>query len=234
MSIASPTLRSSSSTVPGPSLSRSPMSMRARPSTAETWTGTSNTVSRSAAMRVVGPSGSGTVGISAGAPPSSRLGNETLPSSLMLGSPQYFVCVGEAAPGADIACDGGADRSVRCGGVAADAAVRPFDAAIADGDIGLGEHDEAALETFGAHDVVELFARRGIERVVDAHSDVRRGYQLAEAIAGQRRDFGKRLARDQRRHGLARHRHGDLDGFAFEPGFDRLQRFVGLAEIDGD
>src|SRR5580698_1946458 len=222
MSIASPTLRSSSSTVPGPSLSRSPISMRARPSTAETWTGTSNTASRSAAMRVVGPSGSGTIGTSACPPPSSRLGSGTLPSSLMLGSPQYFVCVGEAAPGADIAGDRGADRRVGPGDVAADAAVRPFDAAIADGDIGLGEHDEAALKTFGAHDVVEFLARRRVERVVDAHGDMRRGHQFAEAIARQRRDFGERLARDQRRHELARHRHRDLNGFAFEPGFDRL------------
>src|ERR1700683_3145697 len=105
-------------------------------------------------MPVVRPAGAGTVGKSACAPPSSRLGSETLPSSLMLGSPQYFVCVGEAAPGADITCDRGADRRVGRGGVAADAAVGPFDAAIADGDIGLGEHDEAALETFRAYDVV--------------------------------------------------------------------------------
>src|ERR1700722_5319897 len=189
MSIASPTLRASSSTVPGPSLSRSPISMRARPSTAETWTGTSNTASRSAAMRVVGPSGSGTIGTSACPPPSSRLGNGTLPSSLMLGSPQHFMRVGEGAPGADIVCDRGGDRRVGRGGVAADAAVRPFDAAIADGDIGLGQHDEAALKAFGAHDVVELFARRGIERVVDAHGDVRRGHQFPETIARQGRDF---------------------------------------------
>src|SRR5580692_6108900 len=111
----------------------------------------------------------------------------------MLGSPQYFVRIGEAAPGADIARDRGADRRVGRGDVAADAAVRPFDAAIADGDIGLGEHDEAALKTFRAHDVVEFFARRSVERVVDAHGDVRGGYQLPEAIAGQRRDFGKWL-----------------------------------------
>src|ERR1700722_3819857 len=86
----------------------------------------------------------------------------------MLGSPQHFVRVGEAAPGADIARDRGADGSIRCGDVAADAAVGPFDAAIADGDIGLGEHDEAALKAFRAHDVVEFFARRGVERVNDA------------------------------------------------------------------
>src|SRR5258708_38830167 len=160
MSMASPTLRSSSSTVPGPSLSRSPTYMRARPSTAETWTGTSNPASRSAAMRVVGPSGPGTIGTSACPPPSSRLGSETLPSSLMLGSPQHFLCVGEAAPGADIARDRAADRRVGRGGVAADAAVGPFDTAIADGDIGLGEPDQPALETFRAHDVVELFPPR--------------------------------------------------------------------------
>src|SRR5262249_2807347 len=148
MSIASPTLRSSSSTVPGPSLSRSPISMRARPSIAETWTGTSNTASRSAAMRVVGPSGSGTTETSVAAPPSSRLGSGTLASSLMLGPPQRFVRVGEAAPRADIACDRGADGGVGRGHVAADAAVGPFDAAIADGDVGLGEYDQPALEAF--------------------------------------------------------------------------------------
>src|SRR5579864_2266623 len=191
MSIASPTLRSSSSTVPGPSLSRSPISIRARPSTAETWTGTSNTASRSAAMRVVGPSGSWTIGTSACAPPSSRLGSGTLPFSLMLGPPQHFVRVGEVAPGADIARDRGADRRLGRGGVAADAAVRPFDAAIADGDIGFGKHDQPALKAFRAYDVVELFARRRIERVVDAHGDVRRGHQFPEAIARQGRDFGE-------------------------------------------
>src|SRR5580704_12510442 len=108
-------------------------------------------------MRVVGPSGSGTIGTSACPPPSSRLGNGTLPSSLMLGSPQDFVRVGDAAPGADIVGDRGADRRIGRGDVAADAAVRPFNAAIADGDVWLGEHDEAALKTFRAHDVVEFF-----------------------------------------------------------------------------
>src|SRR3954463_1724856 len=51
MSIASPTRRSSSSTVPGPSFNNSLTSILERPSTAETCTGTSNTASRSAARR---------------------------------------------------------------------------------------------------------------------------------------------------------------------------------------
>ena len=55
---------------------------------------------------------------------------------------------------------------------------------------------------------------------------MRRGDELAEAVAGQRRDFGKRLARDQGRRKLARHRHRNLDCLAFEPGFDRRQRAV--------
>src|SRR5208282_5205370 len=123
MSIASPTLRSSSSTVPGPSLSRSPISIRARPSTAETLTGTSNTASRSAAIRVVGPSGSVVTGIS-----------------------------------------GGAARASRLGGVTRDAAVRPFDPAVAHADAGLAEHDEPTFEAVQACDLVELLARGGIDQ----------------------------------------------------------------------
>src|ERR1700691_5352690 len=153
MSIASPTLRSSSSTVPGPSLSRSPISMRARPSTAETCTGTSNTASRSAAMRVVGPSGSEETGISAWTAAFSRSGSAILPSSLIVGSPQRLVYGGEAAARADIARDRRADRRIGRGAVAVDAAVGPLDAAVADHDVGFGEHDQAALEALGAHDV---------------------------------------------------------------------------------
>src|SRR5271170_4356839 len=167
MSIASPTLRSSSSTVPGPSLSRSPISMRARPSTAETWTGTSNTASRSAAMRVVGPSGSGASVAPIGAAPLSRLGSGILPSSLIFGPPQHFVGGGEVAARADIAGDRFADRRIGRGAVAVDAAVRPFDAAVADRDIGFGHHHQAAREIAGANDVVELFLGGGIECVVD-------------------------------------------------------------------
>src|ERR1700677_2401855 len=207
MSIASPTLRSSSSTVPGPSLSKAPISIRARPSTAETCTGTSNTASRSEAMRVVGPSGSGASGVSICDSPPSRLGSGILLSSLILCPPQFFMRRREGARGPDITRYRLADRSVSRGAVAIDAAVRPLDAAIARRETRLGEHHQPALETLGPHDVVELFLRRGIERIVDAYGDMRRCDQLLEAIAGQCRDFGERLARDQRRREVSAHRH---------------------------
>src|SRR5580658_4034258 len=175
MSIASPTLRSSSSTVPGPSFKRSPISIRARPSTAETCTGTSNTASRSEAIRLVAPSGSGASAGSAGMPPPSRLGSGILLSSLIFRSPQHFMCRREVAARADIAGDRLADRRVGRGAVAVDAAIGPFNAAVADRDIRLGEHHQPALEMTRAHDVLELFLGGGVELVVDAHGDMRRG-----------------------------------------------------------
>src|SRR5579862_4847544 len=194
MSIASPTLRSSSSTDPGPSLSRSPISMRARPSTAETWTGTSNTASRSAAIRVVGPSGSATTVTSACAPASSRLGSGILPFSLIVGSPQRLVCVGRIAARARVTGDRHPDRRIRSGAVAVDAAVGPFDAAIAGRDVRLREHHQPALKVLGAHDVLEFFACLRVERIVDAYGDMRRRHELAKAAARQFSDLGKRLA----------------------------------------
>src|ERR1700692_3055500 len=203
MSMASPTLRSSSSTVPGPSLRRSPISIRARPSTAETCTGTSNTASRSAAIRVVGPSGSIAMVGSSGVSFSSRLGSGILLSSLILVPPKQFVRRREYAARADIARHRFADHRIGCGVVAVDAAVRPFDAAIAQRDVGFGKDHQAALEVLGARDLVELFLGGGIERVVDPHRDMRRGDQLLEAFARQRRDFGEWFARDQRGRELA-------------------------------
>src|SRR5438093_1103045 len=50
MSMASPTRRSSSSTLPGPSFNRLATDRLALPSTAEMWTGTSKTGARSAAV----------------------------------------------------------------------------------------------------------------------------------------------------------------------------------------
>src|SRR6185437_6827860 len=155
--MASPTLRSSSSTVPGPSWSNSPTSMRARPSTAETCTGTSNIASRSAAPRVVAPSVSGASGISAGASPPSRFGSGTLLSSVMLGSPENVVRARKILARADVAVHCVADRRIDFGTVAVDPAVGPFDAAVADPDLRLGEHHEATLEAAGAGDIVELF-----------------------------------------------------------------------------
>src|SRR5579883_108767 len=270
MSIASPTLRSSSSTVPGPSLSRSPISMRARPSTAETCTGTSNTASRSAATRDTGPSGSAIGGASTCASPPSRFGSGTFGSSAILRSPELVVAgheqfvsagarlrrvrlprcggchfrrrrragarlaAGEIASGADVAVDGFADCLVGGGRIAVDAAVGPFDAAIAWRDVGLGEHDQAPLETAGAGDLVEPFLSGGVERVIDAHDDMRRGDELVKALARQRGNFGERLACDQGRCKFPRHRNCDLDCLAFKPLLDRGERDAGGGDARSD
>ena len=42
-----------------------------------------------------------------------------------------------------------------------------------------------------------------------------------EAFGGERGDLGERLARDQLRRELGRDRDRHLDGFGFEPTFDR-------------
>src|SRR5689334_6684190 len=146
MSIASPTLRSSSSTAPGPSLSNSPTSIRARPSTAETCTGTSNTASRSAALReasslsaVTGPLWRGTT---SGLLSSS--GSGTLGSSLMPQASKTF-STGAAAAGRDVTLDRFADRGFGLAAVARNAAVRPFDAAVAERHAGLDQNDQTAV-----------------------------------------------------------------------------------------
>ena len=93
--------------------------MRARPSTAETCTGTSNTASRSAAPRVVvvavGASASGSTG--GIAPRRCRgSGSGTLLSSLMLDPPDLSSSgIAAAAPRAEIAADGVADGGVGLG-----------------------------------------------------------------------------------------------------------------------
>ena len=62
-----------------------------------------------------------------------------------------------------------------------------------------------------------------MQRVVDAHHDVRRRDQLAEAFGRERRDLGERLARDQLRRELAGDRDRDLDRLGFEPRLDRRE-----------
>src|SRR4029079_15978636 len=175
MSIASPTLRSSSSTVPGPSLSRSPTSILARPSTAETCTGTSNTASRAAARRLTSPpsaSAFGSTGGMASALPS-RSGSSTLLLSLMarflLPS---FLGHGGGVPRAEIAADGVVDSEAGLASVAHNAAVGPFNLAVANGVARLGQHDKASFETLALGDFVELGAGGLVQRVVDAHHDV--------------------------------------------------------------
>jgi hypothetical protein len=53
---------------------------------------------------------------------------------------------------------------------------------------------------------------------------VRSCHKLAETAAGERGDFRERFAFDQARRKLAGNRNRDLDRFAFELRFDRLQR----------
>src|SRR5215470_7693843 len=166
MSMASPTLRSSSSTVPGPRLSRLPTSIRARPSTAETWTGTSNTASRSAALRVSGspPSDASAVACSvvcAAARSPSRSGSGILPSlsdiaraSKGLDVGTRVLCLLAAAHG-DVAVNGLRDQRFGRAPITCQTAVRPFDAAVAGGDLGLAEHDQTPFVAARARDVLQ-------------------------------------------------------------------------------
>ena len=60
-----------------------------------------------------------------------------------------------------------------------------------------------------------------MQRVVDAHDDMRRGGELPEAFGGERGDLGERLAQHQLGRELAGDRDRELDGFGFEPLLDR-------------
>jgi hypothetical protein len=113
-----------------------------------------------------------------------------------------------------------------------DAAIGPFDPAVAGRDIGFAVHYQPPGKRLCAGDVVDLFARRRVKSIVDPDDDVRRGHELAEAAGGG--NFGERLAFDQVRRKLAGHRDRDLDGFAFEPRFDRLQRGAGRRDAGRD
>src|SRR5262249_58726704 len=87
-----------------------------------------------------------------------------------------------AAADRQVALDRRGDGGFGLGAVAGEAAVGPFDAAVAGRDIGLGEHDQAAFEPAHACDLLEPFARVGVECVVDAHDDVWCAHQLGEAV----------------------------------------------------
>src|SRR5664279_3124252 len=172
--MASPTLRSSSSTAPGPSLSRSATSMRARPSTAETLTGTSNSASRSAAPRVkvsdsdgANRPASSTVCIS---PLFSRSGSGTLlSSSAIYRSPEFLI---RCRTGRQVTGDRVIDGGKRRGLIAIDAAVGPFDAAIAGRHIGVRHHHQPALEATRMGGFLELLLGGVVDVGADAHHDV--------------------------------------------------------------
>jgi hypothetical protein len=55
-----------------------------------------------------------------------------------------------------------------------------------------------------------------VQRVVDAHHDVRRGGQLPEALGGERGDLAERLALQKLRHELSGNRHGKLNGLRLD------------------
>src|SRR4029078_8936280 len=201
MAMASPTLRSSSRTAPGPSLSRFPTSMWARPRTAETWTGTANTASRSAAPRL-------TVSLSEGARrpascttctslPFSRSGSGTLVSSSLIAVVSEILCGGHVA-GRYVTGDRFIDPRCRCRGVANNAAVDPFDTAVTWCEVFVGNDGKPAIEAACSCDLLDLLLRRLVDVRRNANGDKRRGHQLVKAFGCERRDFGERLAGDQR------------------------------------
>jgi hypothetical protein len=101
-------------------------------------------------------------------------------------------------------------------------------------DIGLAQHHQPALETAGAGDLVETFARCRVELVVDAHHHMRRRDDGAEAFGGKRRDLGQGFACDKGRGEPTRNRDGDLDGFSLQPALDRLHLDDEAGERRGD
>src|SRR5215469_14943292 len=235
MSIASPTLRSSSSTVPGPRLSSSPTSMWARPSTAETCTGTSNTASRSAAPRVFASAAAAASSTGSGIAPSSplRLGNGTWSVSAIVFSPAKSQRH-RAAARRDVAPDRLGDRRLGRGTVVLEPAVGPFDPAVAGRDLGLGHHHQASVEAACARHLFELGPGLAVQRAVDAHDEVGRRQELAETLVGERRDLGERLACDQLGRELPADRERDLDRLRLEPVLDRLEAGAQLLEPMGD
>src|SRR6185437_6050671 len=182
MSIASPTLRSSSITAPGPSFSRSPTSISERPSTAETLTGTSNTASRSAAPRSTGPPPSSLASAPASTaaiavPSRSGSGTSLLWSSLIASvsrnsNSHKRACSGarhRGQPRRHVAGDHVVDRRARRLRIARHAAFVPFDAAIACRHAGLGLHHQAALETAALGDVFQFLLGVVVDVGADPH-----------------------------------------------------------------
>src|SRR3954466_486849 len=113
-----------------------------------------------------------------------------------------------------------ADCGFGPGAVAREAAVGPFDAAIAERQTGLCEHDETAFEATQPCNLLKPRMRALVDGLADAYDDVRRGDQLTEARRRKRTDFGERFGGDQFRGELSGDRDRDLDRFSFEPCLD--------------
>src|SRR6202140_1965 len=115
-----------------------------------------------------------------------------------------------------------------------DPAIGPFDLAIAVVDLRLRQDTQAALEAALLGQPLDLLARGFVERIVDPDHEMRRRYQLGEAIPYQPGDLAKRLAGDQLAAQLARHRDRDVDGLGFHPGLDAGEARRDALDADPD
>src|SRR5215471_208400 len=225
MSMASPTLRSSSSTVPGPSFKSCPTSIRERPSTAETCTGTSNTASRSAALRpTLSPSPGKLWGClrSLGAGSPSRFGNVIFLSPSVIAAASGCL-LGPARARCEIAVHRIVNRMLDSGAIAYHSAICPFHTAIAGLNLGLGENHEPPFEAVGAHQRFESFAGLRIDGNIDAHHDVGRASQVSQATGHEGADFTERLTINQGRRQFLGDGNRNLHGFGLEPALDVAQ-----------
>src|SRR5882757_4000500 len=216
MSIASPTRRSSSSTVPGPNFNSSPTSILERPSTAETCTGTSNTASRSAAMREACSSSLYATSSVAGTSAALRSGSGTCASVSLMVQSSWPLSRGLIA-GRHVAPDKFVDLCFDRGALQHDAAIGPLDLAIAGVDVRLRQDHETAGEAALFGQAVDPLARGLVERIVDPDHEMRGRDQVRETITHQRADLAERLAGNQLAAQLARHRHRDVDRFGLHP-----------------
>src|SRR5258705_9348210 len=205
MSMASPTRRSSSSTVPGPSFNSSPTSILERPSTAETCTGTSNTASRSAAMREACSSSLYATSSVAGTSAALRSGSGTCASVSLMVQSSWPLSRGLIA-GRHVAPDKFVDLCFDRRALEHDAAIGPLDPAISALDIRLGQDHQTALEAALFRQPLDPLARGLVKRIVDPDHEMRRRDQMRETIAHQSGDFAERFRRNQLAAQLARDR----------------------------
>src|SRR5580698_528208 len=180
MSMDSPTRRSSSRTVPGPSFKSWPTSIFERPSTAETWTGTSKTASRSAATREACSSSLKPTSSIDGVSAALRSGSGTCPSVSLMTQPSWTLAAGRhVAPDefVDLCLDGRALQH--------DAAICPFDFAVAVGNRRFRQDHQASFEAALLGELFDSFASALVKGIVDPDHQMRRRDQMREAFADQ-------------------------------------------------